>query len=140
MKLKFSVFGFAALLITTAWTAPTSVETEKKVSSELTSTKPVEGNFSFVRVHRQGKGITATWGLQGDQSIVGFQVKKTYEDPNDEYAVWEEICSVPYTGARSYRFTDNNVFPGSIHYCVLAIRSDGSTLSSGIVSARIISR
>lgn len=139
MKLRTSIIGFAGMLITTAWTAPTPENEGIAGNASVTVNKEITGDFSFVRVHRQGKGITTTWGVGTGQGIVGFQVQKTYEDPNDEYAVWEDVCSVPYTGARSYKHTDNNVFPGYINYRVIALKSDGASLSSGVATARIVS-
>ena len=140
MKSNFSFLAFGALLLTTAWTAPTPFEADNLDTVSEVRAKPGVGNFSFFRVHRQGKGITATWGLNNAQGIIGFQLQKTYEDPNDEYAIWEDVCSTPFTGARSYKFTDNNVFPGNINYRVIALSADGNNKSSGIATARIVSR
>jgi hypothetical protein len=95
----------------------------------IKQTAPV-GNFSFFRTHRQGKGITSTWAMTTDDGITGFIVEKTYEDPSDPYASWECVCTQPCNSTRSYKFTDNNIFPGFITYRVTAFMQLGGTIVS----------
>jgi hypothetical protein len=138
MKLHFSIIGFAALVLTTAWTAPAPSEMNKAEVATVTAKEP-GGPFSFVRTHRQGKGMTTTWGVEAEQGIVAFTLQKTYEDPTDEYAVWEDVTTTPCNGSRSYKCTDNNVFPGYVNYRVVGLKANGGSIVSGVTTARIVS-
>ena len=137
MKAKLSVFAIAVIIIiSTAWIAP--------VSNTTTGNKPVKvsptlnTSFSFVRAHRQGKGITATWGITSTDGVTGFIVQKTYEDPTDPYAFWEDLCSLPCNPSRSFKHTDNSVFPGYINYRIIAQMDNGSDVMSETVTVRIV--
>ena len=136
MKAKFSVLAFLTFLFATAWTSPGYQYNEP---TPVTTVEKPAGDFSFFKTHRQGKGVTASWGLSNEAGVVGFQVKKTYEDPTDPYALWEDVSSVPCNGSRSYKSTDSNVFPGNISYKIIVQRADGSSFESGISTARIVS-
>ena len=96
-------------------------------------------SFDFFRTHRQGRGITSTWGLTSNAGVSGFVVKKTYEDPTDPYAEWVDVYSSACGSARSYKCTDNNVSPGFISYQVIAVMTDGRSMASEILTERIVS-
>ncbi len=141
MKTKFPILSLGVVMMfAAAWTSPgNQMMTSKSEShSSIASTKPA-GGFSFFRTHRQGKGIAATWGLKSESATVGFRLEKTYEDPNDEYAVWEEVAYVACTGSRSYKNIDNNVYPGNISYRVVAQKADGTAGEVAISMVRIVS-
>ena len=93
------------------------------VKSKTAITKPASGEcFSFFRTHRQGKGITSTWGLLNNNNVTEFVVQQTYEDPTDPYANWADLTpTVTCNNGRSFKFTDENVFPGFISYRVVAM-------------------
>ena len=140
MKAQFSFFASTALLFATALTSPgfpTNGSADKKPA---TVKEKQSGHFSFFRTHRQGKGVTASWGVSSGAGVVGFQVQATYEDPTDPYAVWEDVSSMASNGSRSYKCTDNSVFPGSISYRVSALLNNGTSVESEISSVRIVSR
>jgi hypothetical protein len=96
-------------------------------------------SFDFFRTHRQGRGITATWGLTSNAGVSGFVVRKTYEDPTDPYAEWVDVYSSACGSARSYKCTDNSVSPGYISYQVVAIMTDGTSIASEILTDRVVS-
>lgn len=96
--------------------------------------------FSFFRTHRQGKGITATWGVDAPEAILGFTVQRTYEDPTDAYAYWEDVGTVAFDAARAFTYTDKEVFSGVVSYRIVALLSDGTTLASAVSQVRIVSR
>jgi hypothetical protein len=96
--------------------------------------------FASLRTHRQGKGITAVWSVATPDGIVGFTVQRTYEDPTDTYAYWEDLATVPYNPTRSFTYTDKEVFPGTISYRVMAVMVDGTTAFSDVSQTRIVSR
>ncbi|TMI64852.1 MAG: hypothetical protein E6H07_02745 [Bacteroidetes bacterium] len=110
---------------------------EKKVSTEAKSAV-VAGEFAFLRAHRQGKGITLTWGMADNTNLAGFDIEKTMEDPNDPYSVWLPVASVPGSGVRSFKHTDDDVNPGTSNYRITAYYSDNRTAQSEIVSVRIM--
>lgn len=97
-------------------------------------------SFAFFRTHRQGKGITATWGINSADNVLGFSVQRTYEDPTDPYANWEDLATVPFNFSRSFTYKDEEVFPGTITYRIVALLNDGSTVVSELSSIRIVSR
>jgi len=96
--------------------------------------------FGTLRTHRQAKGIAADWNLSNMNGVVGFAVQRTYEDPNDEFAYWEELSTMACDASRRFSYTDKEVFPGLISYRIAAIMEDGTTVFSEISSVRIVSR
>ena len=137
MKTQLSTFAISALILSsTTFSAPAIRPAAKGVVKvkEAQST-----GFAFFRTHRQGKGITASWGVTSDAGVVGFSVKRTYEDPNDEYSEWEVVSSNGCNGSRSYKCTDLNVSPGFVNYKVVATLGDGSTIESGVSTVHVVS-
>ena len=63
---------------------------------------------------------------------------RTYEDPNDQYSVWDVVCTKNCNSSRSYKHTDENVYPGYVSYCVVAEMNDGSIVRSEIATARVV--
>lgn len=108
--------------------------------------KPETGNatvtavndFSFLRAHRQGKGITVTWGVTNSAGLIGFDIEKTMQDPNDPYSVWESVATVPGSATRSFKHTDNSVLPGTTNYRITAWYADGRSSTSEIVAVKIM--
>ena len=140
MKAQLTFLAVAVIIINTAWISP--VNTAKSTANEpakITKTAALNPSFSFVRAHRQGKGITQTWAISSNEGVLGFTVQRTYEDPTDPYAFWEDLCSVACNPVRSYKNTDTNVFPGYINYRVVALMSNGSSVVSETVTVRIVS-
>ena len=134
MKTNITLMAVAAVMINTAWITPATSPT---ITKEKKITVAADPGFSFFRVHRQGKnGATATWGLTANSNVSGFLLEKTYEDATDPYAYWETVSSVPATGERSYKVTDN-VFPGFITYRVTAYLNDGRTIYSELTTLHI---
>ena len=135
MKARFLIIPAAVLITTASFNSPAPVQTAKA------TVKPAmtEAEFAFFRTHRQGKGVTGTWALSNNSGVVGFSVQRTYEDPTDPYAFWEELCYMPCTSARSTKYTDENVFPGVVSYRVVALLSDDNSTASEFSSVRIVS-
>jgi len=138
MKTQLSAFAISAMIITTGLSpvaTENSVDTKLKVKAGYVQS-PVFTSFS---THRQGKGITLSWGVEASAGVMSFSIQKTYEDTTDPYAFWEDVSSLPGDGSKSYRFTDNNVFPGFISYRISALLSDGTIVESGISTIHIVS-
>lgn len=137
MKTQFSSFAISALILSgTTFSAPV-ISPEKKVVVKVEQSQATD--FAFFRTHRQGKGITAVWGVTSDAGVVSFTVKKTYEDPYDPYTEWEEVSSTGCNGSRSYKCTDMNPSAGVANYKVVAELNDGTTIESGLSTVRIVS-
>ena len=138
MKTKSSFLAAIIILLLSAWTMPAT--TEKSASAlSVTKEKKFPPEFAFFRTHRQGQGIMATWGLTNNQNIYGFAVQRTYEDPNDPYSIWENICSMPCGTERSYKYHDLNISPGFISYRVIAYFQFGGSLMSLTCTEHVVS-
>lgn len=124
MKTLISYVAVATLILMSSFT----INVQQQLNEQTTSC------FSYLRAHRQAKNVAMTWAV-GSNDVVQFVVERSYD--GDFY---ENIGTVSYTGARSYKFTDNSVFPGRIYYRVTAIKTDSSTESSTVECVRIISR
>jgi hypothetical protein len=130
IPVAIALIGSLSSPLTESLTTKTIVQTVKKQDSP----------FAFLRTHRQGKGIAVVWGINSSDVVVGFAVQRTYEDPADPYAYWEEVGTIANDASRSFTYKDQQVFPGSIHYRVVAMYADGTSITSGISSVRIPSR
>ncbi len=138
MKTKVIFLAFVAIVNCS------SASPVKKRSSESPgiekNTLALNGDISFLRSHRQGKGTSVDWGVTSSEGIAGFIVQRTYEDPTDPYAFWENISSMSCNSSRSYKCDDENVFPGFISYRVVIVMSNGSKTTSNISTVHIVSR
>ena len=137
MKTQLSLLAVVALLLHSSWITPVTSQVSSSGLAIQTVSTP-NPNFSFFRTHRQAGGIMATWGLNSNQGVSGFVVEKTYEDPNDPYANWEIICSMPCGPGRSFKHHDLNVSPGFISYRVIAFLQTGGSLMSLISTEHIV--
>ena len=135
MKTKMVILSIAFLIAySSASTAVNSFGRALQLNS-----KKQDGGFAFLRTHRQAKGITLTWGVVTGNDVIGFTVQRTDQDPTDPYSFWEDIYSTSGDNSRSYKYTDNTVFPGVINYRVVATLADGSSIVSEISAVRIVS-
>jgi hypothetical protein len=138
MKTKLPFFIAGIFFISTGFITP--VSPVLKNSEAISNGQTFFNNFESFRTHRQGRaGVTATWSFATSSNVIGFELIKTYEDPTDPYANWETICAIPCTAVRSYKFTDNGVFPGFISYKVIAFLTDGTEVESAVSTLQIVS-
>jgi hypothetical protein len=138
MKTKIIVSVICLFCICSSFTPAKKIHLKETVSKKNVITA---SNFEFFRTHRQGRaGITSTWGITAPgNDVAGFLVEKTYEDPADPYASWELVSSMPNSGSRSCKCTDNNVFPGYISYRITAILITGGSYTSPVSTVHIVS-
>lgn len=136
MKKITLLTAIGVFFISSAFISTSHTSTIQQVSKSA----PAAGDFAFLRAHRQGSGITITWGMISNVNLIGFDVEKTMEDPNDPYSVWIPVTNVPGSDVRSFKITDSNVLPGISNYRVTAWYSDGRSTTSEIVSVRINGR
>lgn len=137
MKTSILIIPAAAAILSLSSFAP-GVEVPSQANQLAYSTQ--NSAFSFFRTHPNGKGITATWGMATASRVLEFSVQRTYEDPTDIYACWEDLAVIPNNAKRSSTYNDKDIFPGIVSYRIVALFDDGSTETSEISSVRIRSR
>lgn len=138
MKTQLSLIAVVVVaLFSISASAPSELKAVSKSTTEIKA--KVNAGFKFFRTHRQGRGVTSTWGMESESGVANFTLMRTYEDPGDPYAYWEEVCSMPCNSSRSYKWTDENVSPGYISYCVVANMNGGGTITTWINTIRIVS-
>lgn len=109
--------------------------TSSYVSSSIdasTETKAAAGSFKQFIVHRQGANVSLSWSVSAT-NVVAFAIERSYDG---EY--FDTIGSLPYNGTTSHRFSDENVYPGTIWYRITAIKADQSVETSTTESVRIV--
>src|SRR5690349_19058500 len=99
MKKLFYSTVFALLIVTlSSFTA--------QVATSVHQTNPT----STLRVHRQGTGVALSWSAASPDAV-NFVVEKSYDGD-----FFEAVTDVAFNGGSSYKYVDNNVFPGVISY------------------------
>ena len=111
-----------------------------KETAVIVSKHQFTANFDFFRGHRQGRNISLTWGMTSNAGIDQFVVECTYEDPTDPYAVWATKGVVSNDNGRSFKYTDTNVYAGTMHYRIIAMGGSAPSVVSQIETIRIVSR
>lgn len=138
MKTQFNIAVIAMAFVTLS--ASPNPETVKNVAQQTKQVlQQAPAGFGFFRVHRQGKdGVTTTWGMGSETGITGYVVQRTYSDPSDPYG-WENVCAMACNGTRSYKWTDEGIFPGFISYRIVATMSgNGSEIVSDVETIHIM--
>lgn len=137
MKTKILVTGLSVLLAGSVWAAPQPLPVNVL---PLTVKQAVPTpSFAYFRTHRQGRnGATADWGLITNNGVTSFVVQRTYEDPYDPYAMWDDVCGLACGNSRSFKHTDTNLFPGYISYRVVAMNGSTAVAVSEISTIRIL--
>jgi hypothetical protein len=102
------------------------------VSNNTNSVSKVTGIETF-RVHRQGKEISLTWSASG--SAAGFRVERS-----EDGEFFSPIYSTENNGARNYKYKDGSFFPGTLHYRIVCVNTDGSEECSAVQVIRIMQR
>jgi hypothetical protein len=94
---------------------------------------PKPSSFQFLRAHRQGSAISLSWAFDvsgADQ----FVVERSYD--GEFFDMVESVA--PVTGTNTY--LDSAVFPGTIHYRIVAVDASGNTQYSPVTVVRLIRR
>jgi len=132
--MKTRILIFLALSVTIL-TAAGTLSHRKQLVDRKNAVKPVDPVFNMIHGHRQGKGATIQWSSSATSStVVCFDVLRTYEDPNDPYAVWDEVGSQTCNNSRNYKNTETPVSAGMISYVVVASMVGGGTVYSDVVT------
>ena len=136
MKTTNFIICVAIATVSMSFTRPDRIVTSPENRAVVSAANP----FDAVRLHREGKGITVVWSMSTFDDVTGLVIQRTYEDPTDPYAYWEDLATLPCAAARSFKYKDKEVFPGMIHYRIVAVMTDGQTITSEISGIRIRSR
>jgi hypothetical protein len=73
-----------------------------------------------LRVHKQGPNVSLTWS--DDAHAASFKVQRGDGD------FFETLDEVPNTGARSNKFKDIDVFPGTYYYRIVCVDAEDNEL------------
>lgn len=111
------------------------------ISNEVVATvaESPSSEFSFIRGHRQGKGIMLNWGMNSGNQVNEFRIESTNEDPSDPYSNWAIEGTVPGGDVRSFKFLDQTAMPGFNHYRIVAVMNNSTTIVSTVCTVRIVS-
>jgi hypothetical protein len=132
--MKTRILFFLALSITIL-TAAGTLSHRKQLVNRASAVKPVDPVFNMVHGHRQGKGATIQWSSNSTSAtVMCFDVLRTYEDPNDPYAVWDVVGSQNCNSSKNYKNTESPVSAGFITYVVVATMVGGGYVYSDFVS------
>src|SRR5688572_18374661 len=127
MKTILSAVFFVLLTLTSAHFSTV-------VASAATTQNTQSGCFNYFRAHRQANGIAISWAV-GTPDVVQFKVERSYD--GDFFDVINEMSC---TGSGMHKFSDIDIFPGTIHYRITAVKADGSTEVSSTEMVRIVKR
>lgn len=109
---------------------------EPVVKSSLKSiTNKVAGQFGRINAHRQQQGVGLSWTMMSTNGVAGFIIERSYDG-----IYFEEIDQVNLEISGRQRYNDNAVYPGFIHYRIIAVMEDGSCEASETAVVRIVSR
>ncbi len=104
------------------------------VSTHVEMNNLSAGPFDFFRAHRQGSGVSLLWATTST-GVIQFVIERSYDGE-----FFDVIGGMGYSGAKTYKFSDNNVYPGYIHYRITSVKSNGTKELSAIETVRIVQR
>jgi hypothetical protein len=114
---------FSAMLFIAASSFTTPVATK--------STKATYNCFNFFRAHRQAKNVELSWAVS-TPDVAQFVVESSYDG--------QYFNSIGQMNGNmgTQKFKDMNVYPGYTYYRITAVKTDGSTETSGVEVVRIV--
>lgn len=122
----------STLMLVIAIATSSFVISHNQVSKEATTKHQ---NVNTFRAHRMGKGIALTWTVSGGNTAQ-FNIERSYDG---EY--FDVISTLDCNGASTYKFKDDNVYPGYIYYRICSINASGLTEEiSNVEVVRIVQR
>lgn len=98
------------------------------------SVNTVEEVFKGFFLHRQNNSVVLNWAVSSS-NISSFVIQRSYDG---EY--FEDVEASVTTIGRWSRHIDKDVFPGYIHYRVVAVLNDGTCCYSTVQMIRIVAR
>jgi hypothetical protein len=123
----FMSYAFVALfLVGFASSFSTPATFEKTVASKQTSC------FDYFRAHRQAFGIALNWSAP---EAVSFKIQRSYDGE-----FFENVTAFEAGAAASHKYVDKDIYHGTITYRIIAVKADGSTENSPLVSVLYVKR
>ena len=121
-----NAFVAAAILCCTQ----VSASVNPLVKQQVTIFKILNANptFSFLRGNKTPNGYHLQWRLAATGGVQRFIIESTYEDPGDQYSVWQIKGMVNLTNGVN-KFSDSNMLPGIINYRITALGKDNIPLA-----------
>lgn len=108
----------SALLLVATISLSSFVISNKENHTTVNSSK----GPGILRVHKQGPNVSLTWS--DDAHAASFRVERGDGD------FFETLTTVENTGARSNKFKDVDVFPGTYTYRIVCVDADDNELCS----------
>ena len=124
MKTLMSYVALTALILTSSFTI--------HKQQELNTQTATSGCFNYFRIHRQAHNVAMSWAVN-TPDVAQFSVERSYDGE-----FFENAGSVGYNGGSAFKFTDESPFPGTIFYRIKAIKTDGTSECSSVVSIRVV--
>ena len=133
MKTKVSVFLLLLLSAITLSSATYIGDASKEISVQapIQNINYVFGSFNL---HRQHDGVSINWTVSTN-NISSYIIQKSYDG---EY--FDNVDLAVTSVGRWNRSIDNDVFPGYIHYRIIAVLNDGTECYSPVQVIRIVRR
>lgn len=129
---NFFLFVFSLLSLSgfsfTPQPATTTVKPYKTVA-----TAPAQQTVTYLRTHRQGKGVSVNWGVSSSSGIAGFTIQRSYDGE-----FFDPVYQIPCNGSARYSYKDEDIFPGYIYYRIECKMGDGTTSYSNVDVVRIV--
>jgi hypothetical protein len=97
------------------------------------SSNKFEDAFTRFNGHRQQNGIALTWQFTNPNNAVCFVIQRSYDG-----AFFENLAEVPCNEGRNQFKDTNGVYPGFLHYRIVALMRDGSSIYSQVEIVRIV--
>lgn len=101
----------------------------KKISFSSTTS---EDAFTRINAHRQQRGVVITWQFTNSNNAVCFIVQRSYDGE-----FFEDLAEVSCSDKRN-QYKDEVVYPGYLHYRIVALMRDGSSIYSPVEIVRIV--
>ena len=134
MKMQIVLFSMVVFAVNTPKTFSASNLAETKL---VKSSKTQSFEFIFFRTHQQCNGVKVAWALNSTNGVFCFTLQRTYQNPSNADAVWEDVESFLPGADPVIRYTDLNVARGYVSYRVIAWVFDGSTVISDVSRERV---
>lgn len=129
--------GFLLLsaILVAAFTLP--FRSTKTQAAAVTDAMKQTPSFTSLHTQRQEKGVAIAWKTTLNDRVLDFIIQRTYEDPAETRAYWENIATITCSPGQTFAYTDKEVFPGTVYYRVTALLVDGRTVQSKLSSIQI---
>lgn len=107
--------------------------TESKKITTLSAPAAVQQTFGYFRAHRQGSGISLSWGITSPANVAGFIIE--WSDTGEFFI---QLNQMQRSSSLKYSWKHDFPFPGYNHYRIGCVMNDGSVYYSNEDIVRIV--